>query len=228
MRPTPLALLAAASLTITAPVLAQAPTPIEGVAMVREMSIDPTGLSGSTMELKYEAYVLFRGGISMRGIPAGAPSVWNADSLARALPQYAGRWSESGRALQIVTTRGDTRKFTDWFRMTPGRTDEHLEGVWMRAGAITQQTLGRSSTASAVRQLALHADGRFEGTLSGGASTGGVVTASQRATAGRYRIDGFQIEFQGDDGQVLRQFFCASSDDHVTLLVGGARMSKRK
>ena len=227
MRPTLLTLLATASL-VASTAAAQTPTPIDGVAMVREMSIDPTGLSGSTMELKYEAYVLFRGGISMRGIPAGAPSTWNADSLARTLPQYAGRWSEAGRALHIVTTRGDTKNFTDWFRMTPGRTDEHLEGVWMRAGGITQQTMGRTSTASAVRQLALHADGRFEGTLSGGASTGGVVTATQRAAAGRYRIDGFQIEFQGDDGQVLRQFFCASSDDHITLLVGGARMSKRR
>ena len=207
---------------------AQSASPIDGVAMVREMKIDPTGMSGSSMELRYDAYVLFRGGISMRGIPSGAPSDWNADSLARVLPQYTGRWSEVGGALHIVTTRGDTKNFTDWFRMTPGQPDQRLDGVWRRAAAITQQTSGRTTAASVARELALHPDGRFVSVSAGGASSGGVVTATQRASTGRYRIDNFQIEFRYDDGQIIRQLFCASSDENTTLLIGGARLSKRK
>lgn len=209
---------------------AQAATAIDGIAMVREMQMDPMS---TTMELRYDSFVLFRGGVAIRGVPAGAPAMWTADSLSRVAPQLAGRWRESGGALHIVTSRGTERVFKDWYRMTPGRPDERPDGVWMRAAFMAQPSgAGRTSTASAVRQLSLHADGRFEGTLSGGASTGtdagGVTAGQQRASSGRYRIDGFEIEFRYDDGRVVRELFCYSSEGYGTLLVGRARMTKRK
>ncbi len=210
------------------------PTPIDAVAMVREMKLDPMAAldGGSSMSLTYDSYVLFQGGIAIRGIPAGAPSSWDAEALARANPNLASRWSEVGKTLHLVTTRGDVKDFKDWFRMTPGTADERLDGVWFRAGSVTQNDGGRTSTASAIRELALHADGRFEGALSGGASTGtaagGVVSATQRGSRGRYRIDGYEVEFTYDDGRVVKQLYCYSSAEHVTLLVGGARMTLRK
>lgn len=223
-------LLVCAFVLLTPRTGAQSPTSLDGIAMIREMQMDPIAMS---MELRYDTFVLFRGGVAIRGIPAGAPTSWNADSLSLAAPQVAGRWSESGGALRIVMSRGTERVFKDWFRMTPGRPDERPDGVWMRAAFMAQPSgAGRSTTASAVRQLALHADGRFEGTLSGGASTGtdagGVVAAQQRASGGRYRIDGFEIEFRYDDGRVVRELFCYSSDGYGTLLIGRARMTKRK
>ena len=216
-----------------APAGAQSPTPLDGVAMVREMQVDPVAASGPTMELRFDSWVLFRGGIAIRGVPAGAPSAWNADSLAAAAPQFAGRWSEVNGALRIVTSRGTERVFTDWFRMTPGRVDERPDGVWMRASFMAQPAAGgRSTSASAVRQLALHADGSFEQALAGGASTGtgggGVVAAVQRGSAGRYRISGYEIEFRFDDGRVVRELFCYTTAQYGTLLVGRARMTKRR
>jgi hypothetical protein len=235
MRPAVIALLALGTLHPTTPTtIATAATPIDGIAMVREMKLDPMAAldGGSSMALTYDSYVLFRGGIAIRGIPAGAPSSWDAEALARANPNLASRWSEVGKTLHLVTTRGDVKDFKDWFRMTPGATDERLDGVWFRAGSVTQQDGGRTSTASAIRELALHPDGRFEGALSGGASSGtdagGFVAASQRGSRGRYLIDGYEVEFTYDDGRVVKQLYCYSSAEHGTLLVGGARMTLKR
>lgn len=211
-----------------------APTPLDGVAMVREMKLDPMAAldGGSSMALTWDSYVLFRGGIAIRGIPAGAPSTWDAEALMRANPNLASRWSEVGKSLQLVNARGEVKEFKDWFRMTPGTTDERLDGVWSRAGSVTQVDAGRTSTASAVRELAMHPDGTFDGALSGGASSGtdagGFVSASQRGSRGRYRIDGYEVVFTYDDGRVVRQLYCYSTTEHGTLLVGGARMTLKR
>ena len=219
--------------TVRQAVQTQQRAPVDGVAMVREMQVDPIASDGPTMSLRYDAWVLFRGGIALRGIPMGAPSDWNADSLATATPQFAGRWSEKGGTLRVVTSAGTERVFTDWFRMTPGGEDERPSGIWMRAAFVSQPSGGgRSSSASAVRQLALFADGRFEQALAGGAATGGaagsVTAATQRGSSGRYKISGYEIEFQYADGRVVRELFCYSSDGYGTLLIGRARMTKRK
>ena len=57
---------------------ASATTPIDTVVMVRELRFDAMSTS---MDFRSDAYVLFRGGVVFRGIPAGAPSSWDADSL---------------------------------------------------------------------------------------------------------------------------------------------------
>jgi hypothetical protein len=111
--------------------------------------------------------------------------------------------------------------------MTPGTNDTRLDGVWRSAGFVQDVTGARRSSASAIREIALHRDGRFESAQSGGASTGGVTTAQQRGAAGRYRIDGYEIVFSYDDGRELRQFFAASSTEYKTLLIQGARLTRK-
>ena len=218
------------TLPIAAP--AQTATPIDGVAMVRETRFDMSASGESSMGMHYDMFVLFRGGAMFRGIPAGPPSTWDADALVRDVPRSSGRWSELGGALRIVSASGTSKEHSDWFRMTPGRAGETLQGRWRRVGSIAQQAAGRTSSASAIRELALFSDGRFNDSVAGGASTGsgqgGVVSTSRQATAGAYRIHGWEIEFRYDDGRVLRQFYCASSDQHATIVIGGSRMTLQK
>lgn len=207
----------------SAPAL-RAATPLDSVAMVRETKMD---IMEGSMSMGFDSYVLFKGGIMHVGLPEGPPSSWDATSLA-ATSKRTGKWSESGGVLRLILNNGQIKETKDWFRMTPGKPGQTLDGVWSRASSITQQSAFSRQTASAIRTLTLRPDGTFDGRLAGGAShsseSGSMVATSRQSSTGKYRIEGWEIEFQYEDGRTAKVLFCASSDNLKTLLIGGARL----
>jgi hypothetical protein len=213
-----------------------ATTPGLALAVMVEMGYKMDVMSQS-MSYEYESWTLFDDGSAYKYLPASALPDFDVAASRRKQPAAWGEWRRQGATLEVrwphaggsAAAWAAPRK---WFELTVPADGQTLNAVYAALGTSAPGDPFGSTFATGWKELAFHADGRFEQVAGGSASvtqaTGGSVLATRaQSSGGRYRIRGPLLELQFSDGRTLRASLFFSSSDQKTMLLNGARMRLR-
>ncbi|MGF1542205.1 MAG: DUF6683 family protein [Pleurocapsa sp.] len=173
--------------------------------------------TGTTMYTLHR--ILFTNGDILADLSLAPEDVDIAASKATS-PKKWGRWRIEGGEYVIQWHDGENRWATDSGTFMPGvraPNDLRLEGKFRSMSSISVPTPGfAAQVTSTWSDIELKGDGRFSkqgGMTTSGPNIGG-GTVRPQSQSGRYRIDGYTIEFTFDDGRVERTgFFILGSRD---------------
>jgi hypothetical protein len=162
-------------------------------------------------------YILFKNGDVWRD-PHLPPQDIDVAKAKTADAKNWGYWKRSGDTISLCMPDGPQNR-CEPAQMIPydaAPRDQHVEGGWHSTLSYSSNTAS-SNTAMGVATstLTLHASGRFEREGFAGASfqnqagttAGGTFANVSPTTTGRYRIDGYGLELDYDDGRVERDLF---------------------
>lgn len=166
--------------------------------------------AGGGMYGTYNPALLYRDG---RAVIPGSTS-----------PDDRGRWRRVGP--RAVTVRWESGRTSEWdnigsgsyFYARPAPADMRLDGLYnsLSGGGSAEFTVINN------RALTFRPDGTFSLASTAGGFGPGMAVGADRAGAGRYRIDGWQITLTHADGRTDRGLFYRYPDGEDVIGLGGA------
>jgi hypothetical protein len=177
-------------------------------------------------------YILFKNGDVWRD-PHLPPQDIDVVKAKAADAKNWGHWKRAGNTINLCMPDSPQNRCeaAQMIPYDPAPPDQHIEGSWHSTLSYSAKT----ATGVATSTLTLHASGRFEREGFAGASfqnQTGVTTAAgtfanaRPATAGSYRIDGYGLELDYDDGRVERDLFYwagGPADRNGMLMLNGTQ-----
>jgi hypothetical protein len=193
-----------------------------------------TGIGyGGMVIVKACPVVLFKNGEALEDVEGLAyPQGLAAHKSAK--PKEWTRWRRSGDKVQLEKTKGwENLGYTVVYRALP--KDFRLDGLFRSLGGGGNIALGGGQAVAAWSDYRFSPDGRVERGGGAGATSSGagvsVVTGSTRAgKTGRYRVDGFMLVIQYDDGTSENRILVADPKDEGkgTMWLDGEGYVRRK
>jgi hypothetical protein len=211
---------------------AKQPTaPIESIVIARELSMD---VISQEMTIKNRAYLLFKNGTILQGVPRVPPTDFDVEASKRLEPKRWGTWSIQGKTL--MTTFSSPKRLDDWFKVDPGQKGMRLEGDYRSANTVSSGSnlSGDVAKASTLLNMRFHPDGRFETSQSSDVSfasdnnQGSIEAGSSDQTSGTYTIEPYTLELQFADKHSERWSYFRSSDQNKTLGIGGKYFIRKR
>lgn len=194
------------------PAIAQTGTPIGASYTLEGLYLHLTytvGIGGAVYTA-YKPYALLKDGAVTDDLTYYPQSSDDVAEWRRRKPRAWGRWTKNGSVLSIRWDDSSRKPETwkKWFETRPGSPGLGLKGRFQSLGGGGNTALGGDVMVAAWNSYEFLPDGTVtSGGGSGGSSEGAgtgvsVVTGSQKAEQrGRYRVDGYSIEFQFSDGR---------------------------
>lgn len=155
----------------------------------------------------------------------------------RRKPRAWGRWSKSGDTISIRwdDARKKPETWTKWFVARAGAGDFRLDGRYQSMGGGGNTALGGDTMTVAWNGYEFRPDGGMTtgggaAVSSGGSGTGVSVVGSSRRgpRSGRYRIDGYAIEFEFEGGETSRAWFYLYPDSDRVIGIGEGIYTMKK
>jgi hypothetical protein len=196
--------------------------------------------SGMTMQVHTWFYLLLKDGTFRDGLPPAAFEDVDVAAARRGEPKLWGRWTRSGNRYHLTWPDKSSLDLDNGAVREPARAGEKLQGVYRGFSAYSTGFSVASSEWSvqfgADGRFLKSANSSVVGSAGGIGGVGGTVTSDDRGTTstmggsnfatshsrpnarpvasrtGTYKLDGWTIELDYDNGVVERRPFCATAD----------------
>ena len=193
--------------------------------------------AGMTMQVHTFFFLLLKDGTFRDGLPPAAFEDVDVDAARRGEPGLWGRWTRSGGQYHLVWPDKSSRDLDAGAVRQPARPGEKLQGLYKGFSAYSSPW----SVSSTEWSVQFSPDGHFlksanRSVVGSVGGVGGAVLSDDRGTtstmgggnfatarsrpnprpassrAGTYKVDGWMLELDYDNGVVERRPFCATAD----------------
>jgi hypothetical protein len=188
---------------------------------------------GGAMFPTYVPYIFLKNGMATSDLSTPPPTDLTADAWRAQKPKSWGRWRKVGDTIEIdwEDSKRTTSVWKKWFVARPARPNEMLSGRYQSLTGGGNAAMGGETMTAAWRGYEFQPNGSV--LRSGGAATStrndqGSVVANSRRTpqSGRYRTDGYTIEFTFAD-ETRRYWFYVYPDNDRVLGIGSSTFTKK-
>ncbi|ABC33338.1 hypothetical protein HCH_06711 [Hahella chejuensis KCTC 2396] len=137
----------------------------------------------------------------------------NMEASRRVRPRAWGTWKEQGDGYVFSIPGDDPRKISRVYPVWPADKDAKLDGTWKAGSTMVMPSadLGMMDVIASAQTITFTRDGRFELNRSSGGSVtsggAGVSSYANAGAAGKYRLSGYAITLQFNDGRAERVSF---------------------
>jgi hypothetical protein len=218
---------------IPAPTTQQALTPAKGTSNVvavfyeSKMILMAGGPAGSLVNFE-NLTMLFANGEACYNCMDEWIKDPNFTAYRRSKPEDVGTWRKVG-AKYIVSYPGSktTSDFDAARSLRPAAANFRIHNSFKTSGIITSGSSENYTTAAYNDWLEFNPDGQFVYSSDGsffGIGNGGSVSGSsaKKGRSGRYSINGFQIQFAYDDGEIKTASFAYDPNDKDYVIIDGS------
>ena len=161
---------------------------------------------GGSMTIEYEPVLLLRDGSARRNLAIPPLDIVLAKDKVTYKKDW-GRWARSAGKFVVHWGSGSKDELKPNFKVLAGRSGETLQGRYSTIGGGGNTALGGDVMVYYSKAYNFGRDSRFLSDSSGGGGTSSVTSLSTSKNAGRYRIDGYTLTFQFNDGRQVRRLF---------------------
>jgi hypothetical protein len=172
---------------------------------------------GGAITLEYNPAVLFRDGSY-------------SEDTARALEGNArvdGRWQRSGSGWALSPNKGKPVDVSAKMLARPAKAGASLNGEYRSLSGVGGLN-ANVAVVAAWKNVQFSSDGTVRQAQGAGANAGSVVTASSKASAARYQLNGYSIAMTYPDGHTETKLFYLFPDSDNAIGLGGSTLSKRR
>jgi hypothetical protein len=172
---------------------------------------------GGAITLEYKPAVLFRDGS------------YSGDT-ARALEgnrRVDGRWQRSSSGWALTPNKGKPVDVSSKMLARPAKAGATLEGEYRSLSGVGSLN-ANPAVVAAWKNVKFSSDGTVRQAQGAGADAGNVVTASSKASAARYQLNGYSIAMTYPDGHTETKLFYLFPDSDNAIGLGGSTLSKRR
>ena len=193
--------------------------PVERVLLMKESAV---GYGGYTMTV-YNPYVLFDNG-TVVSKPAVAPEDLDHSSRDRQQGRW-GKWDSSWGTLRIVwdgSAAGTkpTEKSASAPECHPAGRNGELKGHWEAVGGSGSIAVGGDVGVLNTSDLFFDDDGNFSNRRLTTITAPNAAAHAKRGALGRYRLSGYTLQLQFEQGAERRLFYCAMDKGNKVLQIG--------
>lgn len=186
---------------------------------------------GGTVYPVYNPYVFFKNGTVAKE-PKVAIDEMDLKARSKDHAVRWGTWKRSGGKVNIawdgVNRRGKQEtKEADWPgspAIAAGR-NESLNGTWSATGGGGNIAFGGSVGILSSKRFTFTSDGRFTTEDVASTTAPNVAAFSKKNTAGKYKIDGYSIRLEFNNGESRRLFFCFYGKDKRVIRISGSNFT---
>jgi hypothetical protein len=207
----------------TAPGQGLKPSEIKGIVINAESGVGVGGM----VTIEYRPYLLLQNG-SIYRYPIVAPYDLDVAASKTAEPNKWGTWKMEGKTLVVTLPEKGVMKTerwdSDWFWAKAPVANEKIKGAYMTIGGGGNTAMGGNTMIVYSTNLTFNDKGQFiMKKTGGGTNTDFDVSSSAYSNsnaAGTYKLNGYSIEMQYNNGQVLRKLFYFYPDSRTTFGIG--------
>jgi hypothetical protein len=199
------------------------PSEIKGVVINAESGIGVGGM----VTIEYRPYLLLQNG-SIYRYPTVAPYDLNVAASKTAEPNKWGTWKLEGKTLVVTLPEKGVMKTErwsgDWFWAKAPVANEKIKGAYMTIGGGGNTAMGGNTMIVYSSNINFNDKGQFTMKKTGGGTNTdfdvNTSAYSNSNAAGTYKLNGYSIEMQYNNGQVVRKLFYFYPDSRTTFGIG--------
>lgn len=187
---------------------------------------------GGGITIEYNPYLLLKDGSVYKKLDAAPTDLDVARSKQTEAKEW-GTWKINGKTLSIQWNDGKSDSWDDnWFKAFAAKPGDSLNGNYKSLSSGGNTSLGGDVMTVAFDNISFLPNGKFSQDKGAGASTGGTVTNSQSSASGTYKLNNYTIEFNYEDGRVVRKLFYfypkKGEKTDETISIGSSNFVKKK
>lgn len=205
------------------------PAEVDGIYMTQQLR---AGVGGY-LYYELEPVLVLKNGL-LYNDPKYAPAFFNAELSQQREPHKWGRVTPTGdkkaRVVWLERDAGDgDTDYSMYMKATPGPPGLKLNGSYSYITGAGNLSVGGQTNVVATNSYTFTPDGRFSRNAAAGASTPGVATSSHGPLgSGTYKIDGWTIFLNYDDGRQDALLFGAIDNTFSHVFLGTTMYLKKK
>jgi hypothetical protein len=199
------------------------PSEIRGIVINAESGIGVGGM----VTIEYRPYLLLQNG-SIYRYPTVAPYDLNVAASKTTEPNKWGTWKLEGKTLVVTLPEKGVMKTErwsgDWFWAKAPVANEKIKGAYMTIGGGGNTAMGGNTMIVYSSNINFNDKGQFTMKKTGGGTNTdfdvNTSAYSNSNAAGTYKLNGYSIEMQFNNGQVVKKLFYFYPDSRTTFGIG--------
>jgi hypothetical protein len=162
---------------------------------------------GGGVTIKYKPYLLLKDGSVYKKLDS-SPTELDVARSKQTEPNEWGTWKINSKTLSIQWNDGESDSWKEnWFKAFAAQKGDTLNGDYKSSSSVGNTSLGGDAMVVAFDNISFLPNGQFNQNKGAGASTSGTVTSSENSAQGTYKLNNYSIEFNYEDGRVVRKLF---------------------
>jgi hypothetical protein len=187
---------------------------------------------GMGVTIEYNPYLLLKDGSVYKNLDS-SPTDLDVARSKQTEPTKWGTWKINSKTLSIQWNDGKSNSWDkNWFKAFAAKPGDNLNGTYQSLSAGGNTSVGGDVITVAFDNISFLPNGKFSQGKGAGASSSDTATSSQNSASGTYKLNNYTIEFNYEDGRVVRKmfYFYPEKDKKTdeTIAIGNSNFVKDK